>query len=59
MLNAYIGLLRQSGFQQKYRGSDEVLVKRAGKEVWIFSAVEAMYDETTVSVGFSRDPKEA
>ena len=58
-LQAYLALLKASGFQQKYKGSDQVLLKRSGADVWLCGSVDAMYDDTTVCLGFSRDPAEA
>ena len=57
-LNAYLSLLKRSGFRQKYRGSDQVLLKTSGSSVWAVGSVDAMYDDTTVCLSFSRDPAE-
>ncbi len=56
--NSYIMLLKTNGFVQKFPGSNEVLYKKVGEDVYIVGTTDAFYDETTLSIGFSRDPSE-
>lgn len=58
-LHAYIALLKSNGFTCKYPGSDEVLYKKAGEDVYIVGTTDALFDDGTgISLGFSRDPSE-